>query len=326
MAKTTRNYWAYRIDKSNSKFLNQELQAGRLRQGWGYDKGQDLRILSVDNGARRNLPIYKKVKKGDLLIIPHISGYNQLTLATASEDWEQKYRFEIDPTLKDFGHIFPAKIERVISKNHSAISANLRRSLKNPSRFWSLNSYTEDIEHILELSEAELHTLQSKNSMETTTYDTFYKFFNKERFQESLYENCTQKFQNAEWEKLLVDALQTLYPSYLVEHTGGHNEQFHGTDIKITIPGLFGQSYIIAIQVKDYEGIVSEQVIEQINKADKFNDDNTKVIEKIVLVTRASKEQNKKLQNNTNVQFVFLEELKELLANAGQTLLGLDIK
>ena len=322
----TKNYWAYRIDKSNPDFFNQELQKGRLRQGWGYEEGQNLRILSIDNGASRNLPMFKKVKKGDILLIPHISGYNQLTLASATEDWDTGYWFEIDPSVKDYGHIFPARPIRIISKDHNAISANLRRSLKNLSRFWSLNPYGEDIEHILELSEAELNSAQPKNTMGSIVDETFKTLFKSQEFQKLIYENCTKKVQSAEWEKLLVDAFRALYPAYQVDHVGGHNEQTHGTDIKITIPGPFGQSYVIAIQVKDYEGTVSQNIIEQINKADFFTDENTKVIEKIVLITRAEKERNKDLLNCSGVKFVFLEELKELLSEAGQTMLGLDMK
>ncbi len=322
----TKNYWAYRIDKTNSDFFNKELQLGRLRQGWGYDEGQNLRNLSVNNGARRNIPMFQKVKKGDVLLIPHISGYNQLTLAVATEDWEKGYLFEINPILKDYGHIFPAQPEKIISKDHSAVSANLRRSLKNPSRFWSLNPYGEEIEHILKLSEYELNSTQPRNTMESIANESFKSLFKPQEFKKLIYENCIKKFQSAEWEKPLVEALQKLYPTYQVDAVGGHSEQLHGTDIKITIPGLFGQSYVIAIQVKDYEGTVPPNIIDQINKADYFTDENTKVIEKIIVITRAEKEKNKNLLNYSDVKFVFLEELKELLSEAGQTILGLDTK
>lgn len=323
----TKNYWAYRIDNSNTSFFNSELQEGRLRQGWGYDEGQNLRTLSVNNGARRNLPMFKKVKKGDVILIPHISGYNQLTLATATDDWDLGYRFEIDPSVKDYGHIFPAKPERIIFKYHNGVSANLRRSLKNPLRFWSLTPYGADIEHILELSETELNSFQPKNTMETITHTIFNNLFSTNEFKKSLYNNCIQKFQSAEWENLLVDALRALFPAYQIDHVGGQKEQLHGTDIKITIPGLFGQSYVIAIQVKDYEGVVSPDIITQINKADSaFSDETTKVIEKIVLVTRADKNQNKDLMNRSDVKFIFLDELQELLTEAGKKLIGINLK
>ena len=71
MAKTTRNYWAYRIDKSNSKFLNQELQAGRLRQGWGYDKGQDSLRRSVQaEETERVCGRRSEWKRPDVHVVP----------------------------------------------------------------------------------------------------------------------------------------------------------------------------------------------------------------------------------------------------------------
>ena len=49
----------------------------------------------------------------------------------------------------------------------------------------------------------------------------------------------------------------------------------------------------IAVQVKDYEGFVADDVIKQIDKAEKYwNDENIKLIEKIVIVIRAGKEEN----------------------------------
>jgi hypothetical protein len=66
------NLWGYRIDTSNQAFFLRELKEGRLRQGWGFDKGQDLRHLTVDEGAKRNLSIFNNVNKGDILVIPRL--------------------------------------------------------------------------------------------------------------------------------------------------------------------------------------------------------------------------------------------------------------
>lgn len=49
-----KNCWDYKIDTANTKYFIEELKDDRLRQGWGYDLGQNLEILSVDNGARKN--------------------------------------------------------------------------------------------------------------------------------------------------------------------------------------------------------------------------------------------------------------------------------
>ena len=60
-----RNYWCYRIDTNNIKFFVDELNQGRLRQGWGWDEKQDLRNFKMDEGAGRNRPMINNVKKGD---------------------------------------------------------------------------------------------------------------------------------------------------------------------------------------------------------------------------------------------------------------------
>ena len=40
-----KHYWGYRIDVKNPDFFFKELEQGRLRQGWGYDENQKLKIL-----------------------------------------------------------------------------------------------------------------------------------------------------------------------------------------------------------------------------------------------------------------------------------------
>lgn len=57
------NYWGYRIDTRYIDFFNLELQEGRLRQGWGFDPGQDLRSMTVNEGASRNISMIERVKK-----------------------------------------------------------------------------------------------------------------------------------------------------------------------------------------------------------------------------------------------------------------------
>ena len=32
-----RNFWCYRVDTSKIKYFTDELNEGRLRQGWGWD-------------------------------------------------------------------------------------------------------------------------------------------------------------------------------------------------------------------------------------------------------------------------------------------------
>lgn len=61
----------------------------------------------------------------------------------------------------------------------------------------------------------------------------------------------------------------------------------------------------------------------QINKAEVLNDENLKLIDKIVIVTKAEKELNAKLlENDQDVNFIFAEDLKEILTEIGKKIIG----
>jgi len=84
---STKNYWCYRIDTNRIKFFMDELNNGRLRQGWGWDERQNLREIKMDKGARRNLPMFNKVKKGDILLIPQLPTWGEIAVVEATDDW-----------------------------------------------------------------------------------------------------------------------------------------------------------------------------------------------------------------------------------------------
>lgn len=150
-----RNYWGYRICKASSPFFSKELDEGRLRQGWGYDLGQDLRNLTVDDGARNNLKMYNEVKKGDLLLIPHLPSWEEISIAEAKEDWAVGYCYDIPKDQGDFGHIFPAHLIKVVNRYSLEVPDRIRLSLCCPRRFWTMNDYADDIEDILRSIKAE---------------------------------------------------------------------------------------------------------------------------------------------------------------------------
>src|SRR3954471_19150158 len=82
-----RRYLVVRTDREKQKFLMRELQHGRLRQGWGYDACQDLRLIAKkiaagkklnedEQDARRNRRLLDTepdgVKPGDVLVLPNL--------------------------------------------------------------------------------------------------------------------------------------------------------------------------------------------------------------------------------------------------------------
>jgi len=322
-----KNYWCYRVDTSRIKFFTTELNEGRLRQGWGWDEGQNLRNFKLDEGAGRNRPMFNKVKKGDILLIPQVPNWGEVALVEATEDWNKGYVFEIDPTLRDYGHIFPAKYLKKFSRNNENVTGNLRSTLKNPSRFWNINHYSDDVEILLSSQVTELSKRQDHNSrLESSIGTVFNEVFDETVFADKLYEKLTEQFTREEWEFALVYGLKQMFPFYQIERVGGKEEKNHGTDILIKLPSILSNySYAIAIQVKDYDGFVGNEVVSQINKADNYWDsENLKLIEKIVIITKAKKDENiRLLEHDKNVKFIFATELKQLLTEIGKCFIGM---
>jgi len=323
-----RHYWGYRICLDYVKYFTNELNNGRLRQGWGYDLGQDLRNMTVDEGAGKNKRMLK-VLKGDLLLIPRLPKWDDVAIVEATEDWESGYRFSIDKGVEDFGHIFPAKYLRSFNRNSSIVSGNIRSTLHNIGRFWSIDHCGKDIEKILnsDIDESS-KKLDLSTRFVSSINDVFYNHFDSAKFSSELYRKMTEQFQATEWEYALVEGLRKLFPSpfFRVERVGGTSEPKHGCDIIIHIPSLIPNfEYIIGIQVKDYEGTVSDAVIQQIKKADSYyNNESQQLIDKIVIITRADAENNKTLiQNVEGVKFIFAHDLQDILYRVGKTSLGI---
>jgi hypothetical protein len=321
-----KNYWGYRIDNNYPDFFWKELVDGRLRQGWGWHKGQDLNNFKKDEGAGRNKPMLN-VEKGDILLIPHLPDWDDIAIVEATENWSEGYKFEIDKDTGDYGHIFPAHYIKKFTRNNEHVTGNIRSTLKNPSRFWNINHYGKDVEKILKTNVTDLSKTQDYESrLETSIENVFNKIFNTKDFSENLYKKLNEQFAREEWEFALVHGLRKIFPFYTIERVGGGSELEHGTDILIKMPGIILDfEYAIAIQVKDYEGFVADDVIKQINKAEEYwNNENIKLVEKIVIITRSDKDDNLHLlENKGNVKFIFAKGLKELLSNMGKTFIGL---
>lgn len=323
-----RNYWCYRIDTNEISFFYNELNNGKLRQGWGYDERQNLRNLTMNEGARRNLPMFKNVKKGDILLVPRLPTWGQVAIVESTEDWEIGYKFQIDDKQKDYGHIFPAKYLRNFIRSNKNVTGNLRSTLKNPSRFWNINHYSEDVEALLSVPESDLIGPQNYNDrLKSSIRSVFSNVFNEEEFTKQIYDKLNQQFSNEDWEFALTIGLQEIFPFYEVERVAGIEEKKHGTDILIKLPSLIsGYQYAIAIQVKDYKGFVDNNVIDQINKADTYWGENLnlKLIDKIVVITKSKKEENDKLQKyDSKIKIIFAEDLKELLTSIAKRIIGI---
>jgi hypothetical protein len=314
-----KHYWGYRIDVKNQDFFFKELEQGRLRQGWGYDKNQELPDTK-DSGAKKNLSMYKNVKKGDILLIPRLPKWSDVAIAEATEDWDKGYKFEIDGEKEDFGHIFPVTYIGWFNRNGKDVSGEIKSTLKARNRFWNITRFSKNIKKIiqnLENNQTFISVNESIENIVSEEMDTYFKSLNE--FSEKIYKKYNDKFEATDWEKVLKNVLEKIYPSeYIVENTGGIKEKKHGTDISITIPGIF-ENYMIAIQIKNYKYVVNniDKIIEQINKSEEYEwSNNRKLIDKILIITSAKRKDNQNLVEKCqekSIKVIFSEELKKLI-------------
>ncbi|PSU88958.1 hypothetical protein C0W42_11530 [Photobacterium kishitanii] len=324
----SRNYWGYRIDKTKIDFFRQELAEGKLRQGWGWDDEQNLRQLTMDSGARRNLPIFRKVKKGDILLVPRLPTWNEVAIVEATQDFDEGYDFSIHPELEDFGHIFPARLIKSFNRANTNVLGDLRASLKQVNRFWNMSHCKDSIEALINHDELLIDSIGFSNRFNNLLTDNISKSLEQTNFYNSFYQQMNEQFSNEEWEYALVEGIRKILPEpILVERTGGIAEKDHGTDILITLPGLLGKSYGIAIQVKDYRGLMkNDGAIKQIQKANHWNNENFTVIDKYVIVTRCLKDDHpeERFKNVDGVTVLFAEQLESLLKDIATGFIGLD--
>ena len=330
-----RHHWGYRIAVKYQDFFFNELKQGRLRQGWGYNENQKLPDTR-DSGAKKNLSMYNNVKKGDILLIPRLPEWGDVAIVEAAEDWDNKekgYKFEIaklDDGNEDFGHIFPVKYIGYFNRNGKDVSGNIRSTLKARNRFWNISYLSENIEKImqnLENNKISVSVNESIESIISEEIDTYFKSLNE--FSETIYKKYDDKFKSADWEKALKNVLEKIYPSeYNIKNIGGIKEEKHGTDISITIPGIF-ENYMIAIQIKNYRDVVNniDTIIEQINKSEEYEwGNNIKLIDKILIITSAKKKDNQNLVEKCqekNIKVIFSEELKKLILLSSIKSIGL---
>ena len=117
---------------SDADFVQNELQQGRLRQGWSPPSTS---LLNADGNERNKegwTQAYERawdeppsprryatlrrmldMNKGDLIVIPKAPEYGYFTIAEVEEI--RGYRFEVASGQNDFGHIIPVKNLRVVA-------------------------------------------------------------------------------------------------------------------------------------------------------------------------------------------------------------------
>ncbi len=201
-------------------------------------------------------------------------------------------------------------------------------------RFWNISHCAEHINYLLEKDESALTNHEERgDKFNWVIMDAFRKNFDYNAFSDDLCKNANDKHEGTEWEFALVHGLSELFPNGLVERTGGRLEKKHGTDILIRIPKIIAEgSYGIAIQVKDYQGKISDDVIEQLSRCDVYFsnkeahlDEKITIIDKYILTTSATESENEKfLEKCTerNIHVIFASDLREILVKISKKIIG----
>ena len=246
-----RHNWAWRTDKEFPSVLFAELAGGRLRQGWGYDASQDLRLIQqikvaggdwwnrLTDVQKETMPQYRILGDGDdsvqvtdIVLVPNLPTYGLFSLVEIVGD----YSFSILDETRDHGHIRPVRLltPQGVNPYSAAVHASLRATLRTPMRMWNLDGYADHIDAVLKaLSEGSdlLTAIQAGERLVHAWRSSALR---------ALADQLARSFKAAEWEYPVVRALSLLYPGAEVKWTAGRSER--GADAVIVIPNRFGGS------------------------------------------------------------------------------------
>lgn len=298
----SKRYWLSRPDKNNISYFTEQIKTGQLRQGWGYEKSQDLRLIKkvIEEKGWKDLNAYQNdaipnlimlvgdknaMQIGDVVIVPNTPKWGFFFIIELTGN----YQFNIDPEKGDFGHIISCKLicsKNGINKYNKKVPAVFRTGaiLDWRKRNRCLDDYSEEIEKLLSIIQSGdnmTHSHSIKERSDQVWEDT------KNKLREKMRKSLGQQFSNEEWEFLLQDVLNKFYRGFNVQHTGGRNE--HGADLLIELNNVFDNDlpWRVPIQVKHHIGPESDEVLKQLEDAYNYYNQGGIVIS-IVLLTTAT--------------------------------------
>ena len=253
-------YWVVRTDKAKTDYIWSEMTAGRLRQGWGYQDDQNLRLLSQRRddgkpmssdqraawrGNRRLLDTEPDgVHVGDLVLTPHVpqAGDWSLVRVTGSYYWEKPVEPNAYGAL-DYGHVLPVQLlntkERPVSPYEEEAAAGLRQTMAVRSRMWNIDSLGPQVEALVEVLAAGAAPVPAAANRLPRVLSAV---------ELAAWNEIVRLFHGAEFERPCVLLLEALYGPGNVEHTGGSSER--GADAICTFTDPLGIPHRLAVQIK----------------------------------------------------------------------------
>jgi len=230
---------------------------------------------------------------GDYILVPRMPVRGRFILARVTGE----YRYEIFHT-GDHGHILPVEILTPDGVAHfnKHVDAGIRRTMRAQSRMWSIGGYAESIDKIVQAAQHGDNLLDESEAAArlNVAVESALEQARNELVRQ-LGPKLDEQFRAAEWEEVIVKALERLYPGAMaeVQHTGGSSEQ--GIDIVLRITNHFAvgsveaTDWMVLIQVKDYQGtIYGTGAIEQLRQGLNAYEQEGKTVA-LVVMTNAKK-------------------------------------
>ena len=272
----TCNYWASRTARGHNDYFWTELQAGRLRQGWGYDPEQNLHLVMTKSWKERS-DVQRETERqrhmlgegdgwqdGDVVLVPNLPERGMFALARITGP----YRFEKSDDHDDFGHIREVELltPHGVANTSPIVGSALRSTLRTSSRTWRVRGRDAEFERVLKHANDPEQVQHSTETQRTEAVLGQAMDAAVGALQRSFVEGLNDALGKAEWEKVIALALKSHFPTAEVEKRGGPSER--GADVTVELPNPFGGApWVIVIQVKDYQGEVGPQVVGQLREA-----------------------------------------------------------
>lgn len=294
----SRRYWAMRTSRyteGHRKVVRAELiENGILRQGWGYQPDQDLRIVaqlvSKEAWGEINEPQKQAwrhwrvlldqapqkfrqdaMKLGDIVLVPNIPSDGAFTLCQIAGAYDYQIPESADAN-GDLRHMLKVEVltgTSGVSNSSELVSSGLHRSLRAQGRLWSLSPHADAIEKILvaardPLQEGKLRGITPIDLADEVVGNLFEDPINGalgETFKE-----LRQKICNEGWEHILKAALEPLVNETEVIRTGGPAEEGRDLVIRYSNPFNPGMPFLVAVQVKDWTHVAGAGVSKQLKQ------------------------------------------------------------
>lgn len=262
-----RAMWAVRTARAFPRLLSDEVDAGRLRQGWGWTNEQDLRVV----GAVRDTEGYGalttaqrvtwrgnqrlltdrpgSVRTGDWVITPHLPDAGKLAVWRVAGDytWDPLETPDHPEGLaRDFGHVLPVEpVARGIDPAGQSVSVGLRRTLRAQGRMFSLDPFADEL---IQLA----HGAKRGDARVTERGTTAQQLaLVRDRVVDAVFDGLQQHVDNTEFERLVERALERHYPG-ATTRTAGPRER--GADVFVQHEsGPLGLPEQLVVQVKHWE-------------------------------------------------------------------------